>query len=305
MHYLLVEKYRPKTFDEFVFCSPEQAAALKAYVSQRELPNLLFSGSPGTGKTTATKILIRALDVDESDLLEINASDENNVDTIREKIINFISTTPLGRFKVVHLGEADYISIQAQGILRGAIEDFSESARFILTCNYDNKIIPAIKSRCQHFHFKNPPREAVLERCLNVLLAEGIDFLPDDVERLVSAAYPDIRKTINLIQQHTIDGRLQLGALSDASTDDVKLKLLDLVARRQLREARQLVCSSVAGDQLEEIYRLLYQNVERLFKDPDRIDTALVLIAKYLYQHQLVSDPEINIAALFCELSKI
>ena len=150
---LWVEKYRPKTIDQYVFQDETLKAAVTKWLAEGNIPHLLLSGVQGAGKTSLSQILINEINIDETDVLMINASDENSVDTIREKIKGFISTWPMGDFKVVRLEEADYISLPAQGVLRSMIEDYSEVARFILTCNYENKIKPAIKSRCQHFRF--------------------------------------------------------------------------------------------------------------------------------------------------------
>jgi DNA polymerase III delta prime subunit len=199
----------------------------------------------------------------------------------------------------------DYLSIQAQGILRMALEEYSENARFILTCNYENKIIPAIKSRCQHFHFKNPPKDAILERCLNILISEEIEFDPEDVEKLVTVGYPDMRKIINLLQQNTLAGKLTNISSEGSGTSDVKLALLELLKEKKLREARQLVCSQVTTDQFEDIYRFLYLNLDKVFQDINQYEASLVILAKYLYQHQSSADVELNFTALMIEIGRL
>ena len=302
---LLVEKYRPRTFDDYVFCSNEQKQKFLSFVENQDIPNLLLSGTPGTGKTTAARILIDLLQVDEMDLLEINASDENNVDTIREKIISFVSTYAVGKYKVVHLAEADYLGIQAQGILRVVLEDGYENARFILTCNYDNKLIPAIKSRCQHFHLKNPDRDGILERILNVMISEEIEFDPDDVDRLISIAYPDIRKMIALVQQNTVDKVFKLHDASGSGDTTIKNQIIDFIKSKKFTEARKYICDNVSTDQFEDLYRFMYQNVNLLTQDQYKTDCCVVIIAKYLYQHQSVADVEINFAACMIEISRV
>jgi len=152
MKQLWTEKYRPNDIDGYVFRDEEQKAQVKTWIDEGAIPHLLFSGAPGVGKTTLAKILIKQLEIDDFDVLEINASRENSIDTIRDKITGFVQTMPFGDFKVVLLDEADYLSPNAQAALRGVMEEYHTTARFILTCNYPNRIIPALHSRCQGFH---------------------------------------------------------------------------------------------------------------------------------------------------------
>ena len=154
MKQLWTEKYRPNDIDGYVFRDEEQKAQVKTWIDSKSIPHLLFSGAPGVGKTTLAKILIKQLEIDDFDVLEINASRENSIDTIRDKITGFVQTMPFGDFKVVLLDEADYISPNGQAALRGVMETYHASARFILTCNYPNRVIPALHSRCQGFHIE-------------------------------------------------------------------------------------------------------------------------------------------------------
>ena len=203
-HKLWVDRYRPTTIDDYVFHDETHERAFRAMIENKTIPHLLLSGIQGSGKTTLSNILVIALDIDPTDVLIINASDENSVDTIREKIKAFITTFAMGEFKVVRLEEADYITQQGQGILRMLMEEFSDNARFILTCNYENKIIPAIKSRVQQFRFKASNHDDVTEYAASVLISEHVKFQIHLLDLYVSAGYPDVRKIVNMLQQNTI-----------------------------------------------------------------------------------------------------
>ena len=209
MKQLWVEQYRPKDVDGYVFRDEAQREQVKQWIKDGSIPHLLFSGAAGIGKTTLAKILINALNVNEYDVLEINASRTNSVDDVRLKITNFVSTMPFGTFKVVLLDEADYLSPNAQAALRGVMEEYSQTARFILTCNYPHKIIPAIHSRCQGFHIEKVDHTEFTARAATVLVNEGADFDLDVLDTYVKSTYPDLRKCLNLLQMNTVDGKLK------------------------------------------------------------------------------------------------
>jgi DNA polymerase III delta prime subunit len=305
-HYLWTEKYRPTHLEQYIFHDESQKKAFTRMIAEKQIPNLLLSGVAGTGKTTIAKIIINELGLDVTDVLVINASDENSVDTIRDKIKAFVGSFAMGEFKVVHLEEADYITVQGQGILRRMMEEFSDTARFILTCNYENKIIPAIKSRCQHFRFKASNREDVTEYVANILIVEKVKFSIDQLDKYVSIGYPDIRKIVNLLQQNTTDKKLH-GPSDQAESGDYKFALIDLVERDRWSEARKVICDNVVGEQYEEVYRFLYDNLHRApkFTDKDKWEAGIVTIAEHLYKDSAVSDREINVAALLIRLSQI
>ena len=209
MKELWTEKYRPSTLTDYVFRDDAQRKQVQGWVDAKTIPHLLFSGAPGTGKTTLAKVLINMLDIDEYDVLEINASRENSVENVRDKITNFVQTMPFGEFKVVLLDEADYISPNGQAALRGVMETYASSSRFILTCNYPNKVIPALHSRCQGFHIEKIDHTEFTARVATVCVTEGVDVDIDTLDSYVKATYPDLRKCLNLCQMNTIDGKLQ------------------------------------------------------------------------------------------------
>ena len=223
---------------------------------------LFRSGAPGVGKTTLAKILIHQLGIDEYDVLEINASRENSVDTIRDKITGFVQTMPFGAFKVVLLDEADYISPNGQAALRGVMETYATTARFILTCNYPNRIIPALHSRCQGFHIERVDVTEFTARVATVLVTENINFDLDVLDTYVKSTYPDLRKCLNLLQMNSTDGTLSAPHGDEGGSQDWKLDAVNLFKAGKTREARTLMCSSVRPEEMEDVFRWCYDNLE-------------------------------------------
>jgi len=304
---LWCEKYRPRTIDNYVFHDNHHRLIINRILEERALSgHLLFSGVQGTGKTTLALLLIQELGVDPSDLLIINASDENSVDTIRDKIKSFASTISIGEFKLVILEEADYISLSGQAVLRKLLEDENSSTRFILTCNYENKIMPAIKSRSQVFRFKSSNRDDVTEFAAKVLLEEQVKFSVDLLDKYVAVGYPDIRKVINLLQQNTIDGKL-LPIETNKEAGDYKFELLEYIEKGNWTSARKVTCENVAAEEWEDVYRFLYENLDKApaFSTKDKWEAGIVIVAEYLHKHSIVADPEINAAAMFIQLSQL
>ena len=305
MHDLWVEKFRPKTIDEYVFRDEDQKHQVQGWIDSGAIPHLLFSGAPGVGKTTLAKVLLNELEVNEYDVLEINASREGKVDDVREKIIGFVQTIPFGDFKVVLLDEADYISPNGQAALRGVMETYASTARFILTCNYPTKVIPALHSRCQGFHIDKIDKTEFTARVATVLVTEEVDVDIDTLDSYVKATYPDLRKCINLVQMNTIDGKLVSPREGDKATADYRLAVVDLFKQGKILEARKLLCNQVRPEEMDELFRWMYDNLELWDTTQDGQDKAVLIIAKGLRNIPMVADQEINLAATLVELCQI
>jgi replication factor C small subunit len=305
MEKLWTEAYRPSTVDDYVFKDDAQREQVESWISSGSIPHLLFSGSAGIGKTTLAKILIKALDIDQFDLKEINASRENSVDHMRDVITGFVSTMPFGKFKIVLLDEADYLSPNAQAILRGIMETYAETARFILTCNYPNKIIPALHSRCQGFHFEKIDHAEFTARIATVLLTENVVFDIDTLDNYVRIAYPDLRKCLNLVQMNSVTGTLKIPGQADGSVADYKLDMINYFKQGKIREGRQLLCSQVRPEEMDDFFRWSYDNLDLWSKSDEGQDQAILIIRDALVNHALVADPEINLSAMLVELAQI
>jgi replication factor C small subunit len=305
MKELWVEKYRPKKIDQYVFRDDNQRRQVQSWIKEASIPHLLFSGAAGIGKTTLAKVLCNELGIEEFDILEINASRENNVDTVREKIINFVQMMPFGPFKVVLLDEADYLTPNAQAILRGVMEAYSNTSRFILTCNYPNRIIPAIHSRCQGFHVEKTDQTEFTARVATILVEENVEFDLDTLDTYVKVTYPDLRKCINMVQQNETDGKLASPNQSDAGGADYKIEMVELFKKGKIKEARRLLCASARPEEIEDIYRWMYDNLDLFGKDDETKDQALLIIKQGLVDHTLIADPEINLAAVCAKLARL
>jgi DNA polymerase III delta prime subunit len=304
MKELWVEKYRPKELDGYVFRDEHQRSQIESWIRDGSIPHLLFSGSAGVGKTTMAKILIEQLGVQDSDVLYANGSKEARKIEWVDKLINFCQTMPFGDFKIVLIDEADYMNpASVQPALRNLMEDFHENVRFILTCNYPNKILPPIHSRCQTFHIEKTDIVEFTARAATILVTEEVEFDIDVLDTYVRATYPDLRKCINNIQMNSIDGVLHAQQVSE-DTKDYKFEMVELFKNGKVGEARKLICSQARPEEMEEIYRWLYDNVE-IFGDDASQEKAILIIKQGLVDHTLVSDLEINLAATLIRLGHI
>jgi replication factor C small subunit len=301
---LWTERYRPNTVDQYVFRDENQRHQVESWIKDGSIPHLLLSGAAGIGKTTLAKVLCNELGIESYDVLEINASRENNVDTVRDKIVNFVQMIPFGPFKVVLLDEADYLTPNAQAILRGVMETYSNHSRFILTCNYPNRIIPAIHSRCQGFHVEKTDQTEFTARAATILVEENVDFDLDILDTYVKATYPDLRKCINILQQNTSDNKLSAPVKNDANQSDYKIDMVELFKAGRIQEARKLLCGKARPEEMEDIYTWLYQNIDLLGDTDEKKDSAILIIKQGLCDHTICADSEINLAAVLVKLSR-
>ena len=305
MKELWVEKYRPKILKEFVVRDDAQRQQIASWIKEGAIPHLLLSGRPGIGKTTLAKILFNELNVSSYDILEINASRERGIDEVRDRITSFIQIMPFGAFKYVLLDEADYITPIGQAALRGVMEEYHTTARFILTCNYPNRVIPALHSRCQGFHMETIDKNEFTARVAEILIAEKIEPDLEILDTYVKAIYPDLRKCINMVQMNSIDGKLMPPQSGDSGQQDYRLQMVELFKAGKINEARKLVCAQARPEECEEIYRWLYDNLDIISKEDELQDKAVLIIKQGLVDHSFVADPEINLASVMIKLARL
>lgn len=282
-----VEKYRPKTIDEYI-CDSKLKDIIKEWIRNKTFPNLLLAGPPGTGKTSLARLLIKEIGAIS---LELNASDERTLDVLRGKIKRFAFSQSLGKPKVILLDEYDYVTIDFQVVSRGIIEKFSKGNKFILTCNYLNRIIDAIQSRCKVIKITEMPKKKMAIKCIKILQNESVKFEVEELKKLINMFYPDMRKIINTLQLYSISGKLQID-FRKISSQDYKLKIYDLIFKKELKTIRQVVANEPVD--FIDMYKFLFQK----FENP----RLLLIIADYLYKDSLVVDKEINFIACTIEL---
>jgi replication factor C small subunit len=304
-HALWVEKYRPNSIADYVFVDQRQKNQVEQWVKDGSIPHLLLSGDPGTGKTTLAKVLIHELGVEEYDVLEINASRENGVAIVRDKINGFAQTMPFGEFKVILLDEADYTSAEFQAALRNDMEAYHQTVRFILTCNYQHKIIPALKSRCHEFHIAKTDKTEFTARAATVLVTEGVEFDLDTLDDYVRATYPDLRKCLNQLQVNSNTGKLLPPQAQGSSENELLVEASSMFKAGKILEGRQQLMQyiSLYPTRIEEVYVWMYKNIDLWGKTQEKRDASIIVIRNGLANLPLVGVPEISLAASLAELT--
>ena len=297
-HTLWVEKYRPTQLENYVG-NEHLKAKVERYIKSNDVPHLLLYGRAGTGKTTLAKLVVKNI---ECDYLYINASDENSVDTVRNKVRQFASTIGFKNMKVIVLDECDYITPNAQAALRNLMETFSRHCRFILTCNYVERIIDPIQSRCQVFEIIPPNKKDTAVHLVKILEQEKLKYNAEDIKVLIDSSYPDIRKIINATQRSVVDGVVVLDKQSTIQ-NDYKLKVLDILKVQDKKTAfgnlRQLLADNAIRD-YSDCFRLLYDNVDEY--GTGHIAEVIIILARYEQSDTQVVDKEINFMAMLIEL---
>jgi len=297
-HSLWVEKYRPKDLSTYVG-NEHLKEKVKVYLESEDVPHLLLYGKAGTGKTTLAKIITSNIDCD---YMYINASDENKVDDVRNKIKTFASSIGFKSLKVIILDECDYLTPNAQAALRNLMETFSKHCRFILTCNYVERIIDPIQSRCQSYKVVPPSKKEVAQQMVNILKEENCTFELDDIALIVNAGYPDIRRVINSAQRQIIDGKLKIDT-SSVIQNNYKLQLLEMLSNgSKLNDIRKLIADNSISD-YSELFRLLYDEVDNYGNGKQA--ECIMNIAEAQYQDVHVVDKEINFMSLIIRLLRL
>ena len=297
-HSLWVEKYRPSNLDTYIG-NEHLKSKVEVYLESGDLPHLLLFGKAGTGKTTLAKLLVNNIDCD---YIYINASDENSVEVVRDKVKNFASTLGFQELKVIILDECDYITPNAQAALRNLMETFSRHCRFILTCNYVERIIDPIQSRCQSFQIIPPDRKQVALHVSNILQNEKVDATVDDIVTIVNGGYPDIRRVINSIQRQVVNGKLVIDE-GMAIQNDYKNQVLDILKtqdkKNSFKNIRQVLADSKITD-FSDLFRLLFDTVDDWGRG--HVAECILTLSQYQQSDAIVVDKEINIMAMFVEV---
>ena len=307
MKEMWTEVYRPTLIKDYVFKDENLHKQVDKWIKNGALPHMLLSGAAGTGKSTLIKVLLNELKVDPYDIMEVNASRDNGVDYIKSKIEGFSSTMGVGNIRYIFLDEADGLSKPAQGVLRGTMEKYASSVRFLLTCNYPHMIIDAIKSRCEtgRVHIEKLDMGEFYGRLVSVLDQENVEIDPDALETIVQRSYPDLRRGISLIQANSFDGKLNMPSADTEITSDVKLDMVVLFRAGKYAEGRKLICEKLAKDEYEEMYSFMYRNLEIWGEDTSKQYRIILAIRDGLVNHSMCVDVEMNLSATLAELEMI
>jgi DNA polymerase III delta prime subunit len=303
-HSLYVEKYRPKQLSEFIGHDGLKKQ-IQHFLDKKDIPNLLFYGEAGGGKTSLAKLIVEEL---QADHIYINASDKNGIEFVREEIIPFASAMSFSAsgLKIVILDEYDNTTIQAQSALRNVIETYSKNTRFILTCNYLNKLIDPIKSRFHSFKIGSSSKKDIAHRLVEILNNENIKYDKKDIASVIHGHYPDFRRILNAIQGNIINGELTLSSdfsgINENLLQDIKSELLSKNDFKTKYHNLRVIINSFSEREYEFLFRYLFDNIEEITND---IPTSIILISKYQYEYNFVIDKEINIMALLIELIKL
>ena len=301
--FLWVEKYRPRTVEQTIL-PRSLKETFKQIVTTGELPNMLFTGTAGVGKTTVAKALCNELDLD---FILINGSEEGNIDTLRNKVKQFASTVSLhGGYKVVILDEADYLNPQStQPALRGFIEEFANNCRFILTCNFKNRIIEPLHSRCSVYEFAIPNDQKpdlagqFFKRATDILKQENVQFVPEAVAQLITKHFPDWRRVLNELQRYSVSGKIDAGMLVNLSDTNIKT-LMSTLKQKDFKGMRQWVVNNIDTEP-QAIFRKIYDSMNEYIV-PQSIPQLVLILADYQYKNAFVADHELNVVACMTEI---
>jgi replication factor C small subunit len=298
---LFVEKYRSQTLEDYVG-NEQLKQIIGKYIETNDIQNLLLYGTPGTGKTTLAKIIVNNI---ECDYLYVNASDERGIDTIRDKVQGFASSASFKPIKIIILDEADFLTIQAQASLRNIIETYSRTTRFILTCNYLERIIEPLQSRCQVLKITPPSKKETAQHVANILDAEGVSYEISNLVLIVNKYYPDIRKILNTCQVNNIDNTLKIDeSILTSGYKDKLLKELKSPNKSTFKNVRQIIADSNIDD-FEDVFRFLYDSMDEYVKDDMNKGIITITIEEYMFHANFRIDKEINTCALIAKILQV